>query len=56
MSKDAKPMAKTNHTPLEKAIPQPLEKFIAAALMKLRNAWLHQNAMTGIQFYGEMED
>jgi hypothetical protein len=56
MSKDAKPMVKTNQTLLEKVIPQPLEKFITAALAKIKNAWLQENAMTGIQFCGEMDD
>ena len=56
MTEDAKPMVKTNQTLLEKVIPQPLEKLIAAALAKIKNAWLQENAMTGIQFYGEIDD
>ena len=56
MSKDTNPMEKTNQTLLEKVIPQPLEKLIIAALAKLKNTWQQENAMTGIQFHGGMED
>jgi hypothetical protein len=56
MSEDAKPAMKTNQTLLDKVIPQQLEKFIAAALAKLRNAWPQKNTLTGIQFYWDMDD
>ncbi len=47
---------KSNQTLLDKVIPQPLEKFITAALKKLKTAWSQENTLTGIQFYGEMDD
>ena len=56
MSEDARPEVKKNQTLLEKVITQPLEKFIDAALMKLKNAWTQENTLTGIQFYGDMDD
>ena len=56
MSKDTRPAVKTNQTLLEKVIPQTLEKFITDTLSKLKDALLQENAMTGIQFYGEMDD
>jgi len=33
-----------------------LEKFITAAFKKLKTAWSQENTLTGIQFYGEMDD
>ena len=56
MFKDARLIVKTKQTLLEKAIPQSLEKLVTAALAKIKNAWLRENAMTGIQFSGEIDD
>jgi len=47
---------KINQTLLDKVIPHPLQKLITAALRKLKNAWSMENALTGIQFYGDMDD
>ena len=56
MSEDARPIVNTNQTLLDKVIPQQLEKVIFSALAKLRNAWLGEKSMTGIRFYGDMDD
>ena len=56
MSVNARPTVKTNQTLLEKVIPQPIEKFITAALKKLKNVWSQENTLTGIQFYGDLDD
>ena len=56
MSEDARFKVKINQTLLDKVIPQPLEKFITAAFKKLKTAWSQENTLTGIQFYGEMDD
>ena len=56
MSEDARLIVKLNQTLLDKVIPQPLGKFITAAFKKLKTAWSQENTLTGIQFYGEMDD
>ena len=56
MSDDARPKVKTNQPLLDKVISQPVGKFISAALTKLKNAWSQENTLTGIQFYGDMDD
>lgn len=56
MSENARPNVNTNQTLLDKVIPQQLEKVIVAALAKLKSAWSGENTLTGIQFYGDMDD
>ena len=56
MSDEVRLKVKTNQTLLEKVIPQPLEKFITAALAKLKYAWSGKSTMSGIQFYGDMDE
>jgi hypothetical protein len=56
MSEDVRPEVKTNQTLLDKIIPQPLERLITAAFTKLKNVWTGENTLTGIQFYGDMDD
>ena len=56
MSKDTRPTVEANQNPLNKVIPEGLEKFITAALSKLKNAWTYKSTLSGIQFYGDLED
>lgn len=56
MSADAKPNVKTVKKLLVKLIPQPFFKLITVVLTRLKNMWLMQNALSGIQIYGDMED
>ena len=56
MPESARPIVKINQTLLEKVLPQTLGKLIIATLEKLKDAWLRENVMKGIQFYSEMED
>jgi hypothetical protein len=56
MSEEATSKMETNQTFLEKVIPHPLEKFITAALAKLKRAWSQENMLTGIQFYTDNDD
>jgi hypothetical protein len=56
MSEEAMSKMETNQTLLEKVIPHPLEKFIAAALAKLKRTWSQENTLTGIQFYTDIDD
>ena len=56
MSDDARPEVKAKQTLLDKNIPKPLLNLITAVLTMLKNAWSMENAQTGIQIYGDMED
>ena len=56
MPKDARPKVKTSQTLFDKVLPQRLERLITAALAKLKNAWFQEDALTGIQFYGEIDE
>ena len=56
MSENARPNVKPNQSLLDKVIPQQLEKIITTALSKLKNVWKYENSMSGIQFYGDLED
>ena len=56
MSKDARSTGKINHPPPNRLLPEQMEKFITAALSKLKNFWKHENTLSGIQFYGDFED
>jgi hypothetical protein len=56
MSGDVRPNVKTGKKLLEKFIPQPFFKLIAVVLTRLKNMWLMQNTLSGIQIYGDMED
>ena len=56
MSEDAKTIVKKNQNLRNKVIPEQLEKIFNAALMKLKNVWKYENTLSGIQFYGDLED
>ena len=56
MSGDAKPKLTTENKRLEKFIPQPVFKLITVVLTRMKNMWSMQNAVSGIQIYGDMED
>ena len=56
MSSVAKPNVKTEKKFLEKFVPQPFIKLITAVLTRMKNMWSMQNALSGIQIYGDMED
>ena len=56
MSENVRLEVQKDQTLLEKTIHQSLEKWIANALRKLKNAWSAENTLTGIQFYGDMDD
>jgi hypothetical protein len=56
MPKDPNPTVKIEQNPPSKVISEQLEKVITAALTKLKRIWHHENALTGIQFYGDLED
>jgi hypothetical protein len=47
---------KEQSTRLENGIIPLLEKFIKAAVMKLKNVWRQEASHTGIQFYTELDD
>ena len=56
MSDDAKSEVKTEKKLLEKFFPQPFFKLIIAVLTRMKNMWSMQDALSGIQIYGDMED
>ena len=56
MSGDAKPEVKTENKLFQKFVPQPFFKLFAAVLTRMKNMWSMQNALSGIQIYGDMED
>ena len=56
MSGDAKPNVNTEKNLLEKFIPQPFFKLMTVVITKLKNMWSMQNALSGIQIYGDMDD
>ena len=56
MFEDVRPTVKTNHTLLNKVLPQQLENLLAAAWAKLKDAWVQDSAHTGIRFYSNTED
>ena len=56
MSKDARPQVKTKQTQKNNEILPHVERFITAAILKLKNLWTQETALTGIQFYGDLDD
>ena len=56
MSGDAKPKMNTEKKLFQKFIPQPFFKLITIVLTRIKNMWSMQNALSGIQIYGDMED
>jgi len=56
MSGDPNPKVKTNQNLPNKVNSEQAEKFITAALAKLKNFWKHENTLTGIQFFGDLEE
>ena len=56
MSENTRSKVQINQTLLNKVISQPLGKLVTDALTKLKNAWLQENTLSGIQFYGDMDD
>ena len=56
MSENVRPKVKTTQTKLNILVPQPLEKLVASAWSKLKNILSQENTLTGIQFYGEMDE
>ena len=56
MSENTRSKVQINQTLLNKVISQPLGKLVTNALTKLKNAWLQENTLSGIQFYGDMDD
>jgi hypothetical protein len=56
MSKDVRSPVKTNRNPLNRTIADQLEIFIVTALTKLKNLWRQETSLTGIQFYGDLDD
>lgn len=56
MAENARSKVKTNQTFLESVIPQPMGKIVTAVLAKLKNAWLQENTLSGIQFFGDLDD
>ena len=56
MSGNTKPKVKTEKKLFQKFISQPLIKLITIALTGIKNLWSMQNALSGIQIYGDMDD
>lgn len=56
MSADAKSNVNTDKKLLGKFTHQPFFKLIIAVLTRMKNMWSMQNALSGIQIYGDMED
>jgi hypothetical protein len=56
MSGDVSPKVKANQNLPNKSIPEHGENLITVALEKLKNFWKHENSLTGIQFYGDLEE
>ena len=56
MSGDAKPKVKTEENLLEKFIPQSFVKLSTAVLVWVKNILSMENALSGIQIYGDIED
>jgi len=47
---------KANQNLLEKDVPKHLDEFFTTALAKLKKVFLGKNTLTGIQFYGDLDD
>jgi len=56
MSGDTSSKVETNQNLPNKVISERAEKFITAAIAKLKNFWKHENTLTGIQFFGDLEE
>jgi hypothetical protein len=56
MSGNAKSKVKTEENLLEKFIPQSFIKLRTAVLAWIENILSMENALSGIQIYGDMED
>jgi hypothetical protein len=56
MSEDARSEVKTNQKRLNNVISEQLGRFITVALSKLKSVWKYENTLSGIQFYGDLED
>jgi hypothetical protein len=56
MSENARPKVETNQSLFNRVIAQPLEKLIITAIIKLKGVWEQESALTGIQFYGDLDE
>jgi hypothetical protein len=56
MSENVRSKEKSAQNSPPEELPGRLENIISVALTKLKKIWQHENALTGIQFYGDLED